>query len=193
MDNESPPIDELIQTEGLDKRKVEVKAVDRHDEVILEGLKNAPVYKKKGEVRAAIAKGGEVVVTKLADGTTETTNTAHEGDAIITNPGGEQYIIDVAKFEKRYEPKLGEDGTPVEGVFSAKGYCKAIDNPWGNPITMMASWGEMQNGQTNCKIADTYEPMTKEFGGDPYIIGLDEFNNTYELASQAQQSPQTTA
>lgn len=153
--------------------------VDRHDPVIMQGLVDAPIYRKQGEVRATIAQGGETVVTKLADGTTETNNTAKPGDAIITNPGGEQYIIDAVKFGKRYEPKLGEDGTVQDGVFAAKGYCKAIDNPFGSPITMMASWGEMQNGQRDAKVADTYDIDTKALGGEPYIIGRVEFNQTY--------------
>lgn len=149
--------------------------VDRHDEKILTGLETAPVYRKQGEVKAVIAQGGEIVITKLADGSTETKNTAKTGDAIITNPGGEQYIIDEVKFNKRYEAKPGE-----EGVYLAKGHCKAISNPWGQPITMMASWGEMQNGQADCKIADTFDIQTQAFGGEPYIIGLKEFNQTYK-------------
>lgn len=156
--------------------------VDRHDERIMQGLAEAPIYKKQGEVRASIAQGGEVVVTKLADGSTETRNTANPGDAIITNPGGEQYIIDAVKFGKRYEPKLGENGKPEKGIFSAKGYCRAIDNPWGQPITMMASWGEMQNGARDAKIADTYDIETRTLGGEPYIIGRAEFVQTYKPA-----------
>ncbi len=113
----------------------------------------------------------------MADGTSETRNTAKIGDAIITNPGGEQYIIDSTKFARRYEAKEGEEGT-----FKARGYCKAIDNPYQAPITMMASWGEMQNGQADCKIADTFDSSTQELGGEPYIIGLAEFNQTYKEA-----------
>lgn len=149
--------------------------VNRHDKRIIDGLREAPIYRKQGEVRAVIAKGGEVVVTILADGTTETRNTAKQGDAIITNPGGEQYIIGAEKFAKRYEPKEEE-----EGVFIAKGHSKAIVNPWAVPITMMASWGEMQNGQSDCKIADTYDIETGILGGEPYIIAPREFNQTYK-------------
>ncbi len=151
--------------------------VDRHDPVIMEGLEKATLFRKQGEVRAVIASGGEEVVTKLADGTTETKNTAKEGDAIITNPGGEQYIIDSVKFNKRYEPKGGSGG-----VFRAKGQSRAIDNPFGNPIRMLASWEEMQNGAADCKIADTYDVETDKLSGEPYIIGLAEFLQTYKPA-----------
>jgi len=149
--------------------------ISRHDERILKGLEVALLYKKQGEVRVQIAKGGEEVITMLAEGTTETKNVARPGDAIITNPGGEQYIIDAVKFNKRYEPKMGADG-----VYVAKGYCRAINNPFGAPITMMASWGEMQNGAVDCKLADTFDPETGKLGGQPYIIGFKEFSQTYK-------------
>lgn len=150
--------------------------VNRHDPMIMERLKEAPVYRKQGEVRATIAQGGEIVITILGDGTTETRNTANPGDAIITNPGGEKYIIiDSEKFRKRYEPKKGE-----EGVYKAKGHCKAIVNPWHEGITMLASWNEMQNGQADCMIADIFDPATGELGGEPYIIGKAEFTKTYK-------------
>jgi hypothetical protein len=152
-----------------------IKVIDRHALEIMEGLANAPVYKKQGEVRAQIAKGGEGIVTKLADGTVETKNTAKAGDAIITNPGGEQYIIDGNIFVKKYQPKIGE-----EGVFIAKGYCKAIDNPFNSVITIMASWGERQNGAADCKLADTYDPETEMTAGEPYIIARAEFEQTYK-------------
>jgi hypothetical protein len=163
------------------------KEIDRHDEKLLQGLQEAPVYKKQGEVRAQIAAGGEEVVTTLADGSVETKNKAEQGDAIITNPGGEQYVIKADKFVKRYEAKAGE-----EGVYSAKGYCRAIDNPYGEPITMMASWGEMQNGQIDCKIADTYDLETQQVGGEPYIIGRAEFNDTYKPADKVPSQPSNT-
>lgn len=47
---------------------------------------------------------------------------------------------------------------------------------------MMASWGEMQFGDTYCKIADTFDPITGEFGGQPYIIDRTSFEQTYVLA-----------
>lgn len=45
----------------------------------------------------------------------------------------------------------------------------------------MASWGEMQTGNSSCIIAVIYNPVTKVIDKDPYIIGEKEFNNTYEL------------
>jgi len=168
----------MSETSETENHQQPIK-IDRHDEKIMSGLKNASVYRKQGEVRARIALGGEVVTTKLADGTTETKNTAKTGDAIITNPGGEEYIVGAEKFGKRYEPKEGEGN---EGIFVATGHCKAIDNPWEQPITMMASWGEMQNGQRDCKIADTYDVGTHTLGGEPYIIGSTEFAQTYRPA-----------
>jgi len=152
------------------------KEIDRHDPIITTGIESAPVYKKKGEVTAQVAAGGEKIETILADGTKETANTAEAGDFIITNPGGERYIVKPDKFNKRYGPKEGE-----EGVYEAKGYCKAISNPYEEDIKMMASWGEVQIGDWECKLADTYDPETKTLGGEPYIIEKNAFEQTYGI------------
>lgn len=150
------------------------KEVDRHDPIITEGIEKAPIYRKKGEVRAQIALGGEVIETILANGMKETTNTAEPGDYIITNPGGERYIVKPDTFGKRYSPKEGENG-----IYEAKGYCKAIINPFGEDIKIMASWGEVQVGDNECILADTYDPETKSLGGEPYIIEKNAFEETY--------------
>lgn len=154
-----------------------IREIDRHASEIMEGLVNAPIYKKQREVRVEIAKGGEEIITKLADGTFETKNIAQAGDAIVTNPGGERYIVPGMNFVKEYQPKIGE-----EGLFFEKGCCKVIDNPFNVPITMMASWGEMQNGAADCKLADTYDLETRTMGGEPYIIARAEFEQTYRSA-----------
>lgn len=38
-----------------------IKKIDRHDPKIMEAIKNAPIYKKHGEVRVKFAEGGERV------------------------------------------------------------------------------------------------------------------------------------
>lgn len=158
------------------------KKVDRHAPEIVDALANGPVYKKIGEVRATVAAGGEIVVTKLNDGFTETQNKAKPGDMIITNPGGERYILDASKFQKRYEQKLDEHGNAVSGLYTARGFCVAIDNPFNAPITMIASWGEYQNGESDAKIADSFDPVSGRSENEPYIIGKNEFSQTYELS-----------
>lgn len=154
--------------------------VDRHDEQILNRLATAPLYKKRGEIKAVVAQGGERVVTTLPDGTVETENTALPGDAIVTNPGGEQYIVDASMFAKRYKPKPGE-----EGVYTAAGYCRAVRNFFGQPISILASWGEKQRGAADCLIADTFNTETGQLDGEPYLIAAAEFEQTYRLAGSA--------
>jgi hypothetical protein len=100
-------------------------------------------------------------------------NKAGEGDWIMTNPGGEQYIISEKKFLGRYE------ATDESGVYSAKGYCRAITNPFGKPIEIMASWGSPQTGDERCLIADTCDASGK-VDGEPYLIDADAFAKTYK-------------
>lgn len=107
--------------------------IDRKSEQIMGALAEAPVFKKQGQVTARRAEAGEKITTTLESGAKETDNTANEGDYIVTNPSGEQYIISEQKFLGRYE--ASDEG----GVYNAKGYCRAIKNPFGHPIEIMAS------------------------------------------------------
>ncbi|MBP9738996.1 hypothetical protein KBD20_04885 [Candidatus Saccharibacteria bacterium] len=142
-------------------------------------LAEAPVYAKKGLVQLRPATPGEKIITTLADGTVETENIAGENDVIVTNPGGEQYIIDAEKAGKRYEP------TDEDGVYRAKGMARAIVNPTGQPIEITAPWGEKQFGNPDCLVATVFDPdQPDEIGSDRYIIGADEFAETYGLAEE---------
>ncbi len=116
---------------------------------------------------------GEKITTTLEGGAKETVNKASEGDWIMTNPGGEQHIISEKKFLGRYEV------TDESGVYSAKGYCRAIPNPFGKPIEIMASWGSPQTGDERCLIADTCDASGK-VDGEPYLIDADAFTKTYK-------------
>jgi hypothetical protein len=137
-------------------------------------LAEAPIYKKFGKVNAHVAQGGETIKTVLADGTEETTNTAESDDVIVTNPTGEQYILKPDRFNSRYE------ATEDEGVFNAKGKARVVPNPTGEPIKIIAPWGEEQFGGPDALIATVYDPdKPDEVGSDRYIIGRDEFNATY--------------
>lgn len=147
---------------------------DRKSPEIMTALAIAQVFKKQGQVQARPAVAGEKIATVLASGTTETNNTAKEGDWVMTNPSGEQYIIAEAKFLGRYE------ATETSGAYQAKGYCRAIKNPFGHPIEIMASWGEPQMGDENCMIADICDADGNNMGGEPYIIEANAFAETYK-------------
>jgi hypothetical protein len=148
--------------------------LDLSTEEFTKKLAEAPVFAKKSLVNARVATAGEKITTTLADGTQETVNSANEGDVIITNPGGEEYIIGDEKFTKRYEP------TQEEGVYRAKGMARAFQNDTGRPIEIMAPWGEKQFGDTNCMVATTFDPDSpNEVSADRYIIGRQEFEDTY--------------
>lgn len=153
---------------------MQFEKIDRKSPKIMEALASATVFKKQGRVRAHRAEAGEKITTTLASGSKETVNTANEGDWIVTNPSGEQYIISREKFESRYEP------TDEDGIYGAKGHCRAIVNPFGKPIEIMASWGEPQTGNERCMIADTCDENGENMGGEPYLIDADAFAETYK-------------
>ncbi len=148
------------------------KHIDRKSPGIMAVLVVAPVFRKFGTVKAREAQLGEKVTTTLANGARETSNAANAGDWIVTNPSGEDYIISAEKFLGRYE------STAEPGVYRAKGYCRAVKNPFGEPIEIMASWGEPQQGNAECMIADTCDAQGKT-DGEPYLIDAVAFAATY--------------
>lgn len=150
------------------------RKIDRKSAEILAALASAPVYKKYAKVKARPAVVGEEITTTLKGGAQETVNTAKDGDWVMTNPSGEQYIIPGKKFLSRYE------ATSEVGVYQAKGSCRAIKNPFGQPIEIMASWGEAQTGDENCLIADVCDERGANMEGEPYLIEAAAFAETYK-------------
>lgn len=89
-------------------------------------------------MKARVAEAEEDITTTLADGTEETVNTAQPGDVVVTNPGGETYVIGSDKFAGGYE------ATDEDGVFQAKGMVRAFQNDTGKAVTIVPSWGGTQ-------------------------------------------------
>jgi len=142
-------------------------------------LAEAPVFEKTATIQARVAQFGEVVQTILANGTVETTDIANEGDPIVTNPGGEEYLIRHENFAHHYET------TDQEGVFKAKDLVRAIKNPTGEPIRIIAPWGKEMNGDAECYIVAGYDPANpEEIGSDRYLIGAQELADTYASIEQ---------
>jgi len=157
----------------------EALKLDLSTEEWTQKLAEAPVFAKKGIVGAEVATEETPVTTELADGTIETNNIAQPGDVIVTNPGGEKYILKPDNFAKRYE------ATEEEGIFRAKGMVRAVQNNSGQPVEIMAPWGEPQFGEPDCMIATVFDPENPdEIGADRYIIGRQEFLDTYGPAEE---------
>lgn len=137
-------------------------------------LATGSVFEKSATVAARPAKIGEVITTVLDDGTVETSNVAGDGDLVVTNPGGESYLVTKEVFNKRYK----ETGTP--GIFQAQGMVRAVPNPTGTQVAITAPWGEDMVGDKDCWIVeavDTTDPASRS--NDRYLIGGAEFVDTY--------------
>lgn len=127
-------------------------------------------YKKVGNVTARPAKIGEKIDTNI-NGKTETTNTAKAGDIVVTNPGGESYIISGKKFFERYS------STSDKNVFKAKGRAFAFKYS-GKDFSFMAPWGE----KMLCENDDYLVSLSKS-DLEIYRIEKDVFHSTYKRVS----------
>ena len=145
--------------------------VNLFTETMDEAFAKAPRYRKSVIVEARKTLKEEKLDTILASGVHETSRIVPVGHWIITNPGGEEYAVTEEKFLSRYEQM--EDGR-----CRAKGVIRALRNPTGEDVEIMAPWGEPQYGDKNCLFAATMDGT--EITNDRYIIGGDEFVDTYE-------------
>lgn len=163
--------------EAAKKEERPYRLLDRKSPEILEALRNAPVYEKHVLVRARRAKDGERIDTKLDDGTEETSNTAHESDWVVMNPQGEEYVVPADEFDAKYTE------TGAEGVYQARGLCRALPNPYHIPIEIEASWGEPMRGDGQCYIVDACDQNGTPAGA-PYLIAGPVFAATYRPAAE---------
>lgn len=148
--------------------------VDVQSSDFTEKLQAAEIYAKKAKVRAEYATEGVPIETILGDGTVETKNVTKEGDVIITNPGGEQYIMRQEDFFKRYE------ATDEDGVYRSTDMIRAVPNNTGTSIEIMAPWGEKMHGEPDCLIVSPVDfDNPHQVSSDRYIIGRHEFEQTY--------------
>ncbi len=93
-------------------------------------LTNGRVYTKFGDVLARAARAGEEVITRTPDGRVETRNTAKEGDFVLRNPTGEEYILAGNKLNARYRTVEGAP-TNIEGqpyqTYRPTGQTRAVE------------------------------------------------------------------
>ncbi|EPX78027.1 hypothetical protein [Salipiger mucosus] len=119
---------------------------------------------KTAMVTARPAEAGEPVITRMTDGHIETQGLAPDGAMIVTNPRGEEYIVDAETFSKRYQQR-GSVFTPRASPVRVL----KIDEH----VRFQAPWGE------EMRIARGVLVMAGE--NDIYGIQGIEFAETYDL------------
>lgn len=150
--------------------------VSLESEGIMKDLNEAPIYRKFVTIKARPGIVGEKIETKMQNGLKETSQIVEENEMIVTNPDGEEYIIPKEEFDKNYEE------TKDEGIYQSKGLCKAIENPFKEPIEIDAPWGEVEKEYADCMVVIKCDETGKVFK-KPYLIARKEFDDTYKLAA----------
>lgn len=163
---------------------------NRTSPLILSGGVNCSKF---GEIFARRALAGEEIVTVVA-GKQETRNVAKEGDYIVCNPGGEEYVVLGGVFARRYKSVEGGNSKQIDGrnyeLFSPKGRVRAVEvtaeiaerlgfrfNASGE-YHFKASWGETMV----VKVGDYLViPLNEDASpmGEVYRIERNAFGQTY--------------
>lgn len=122
-------------------------------------------YTKTVRVKARKGTVGDILVTRMKSGLVETVNTVkHDGDFILTNPSGEEYIIPKATFEAKYNPVPNEQSEyspkPSPQLFLRINESISFTAPWGEAMNIAA--GGFLN-VTDIKKKDVYGIQKEEF------------------------------
>lgn len=143
--------------------------------------KHGRLYRKKTNVLAKPAEGGEQVETVTSDGK-ETTNTAEKGEFLVRNQthARETYIMEPEQFHKKYE-YLGE-GKEGYAEYRALGEVKALELTPDTlqaldleaPFYFTADWGEKMVAKEGDYLAVPTDSQ------EVYRIARQEFGETYE-------------
>lgn len=150
--------------------------ISLHTPEISEKLLKSPIYIKDAIVTAREVTIPEEVHSILSDGSLESTRIAQIGDFIVTNPTGEEFVLDRKTFLERHQP------TGNSNEYLANGFIRAIPNPYGQQIHVKTVWGE-QSGSDQCMIAAIFDPKEPEkVSEDRYLIGLHEFRGSYRIS-----------
>ncbi|MBQ8481244.1 MAG: hypothetical protein IJ532_01760 [Alphaproteobacteria bacterium] len=150
-----------------------VTDMQKYVQDLLDAGQKPVYYTKTARIKARPGVPGETIVTKLADGHKETENPNIEtGDMVVTNPGGEQYVVKAETFKKKYEidPDNPEQYRPTGG---AQQFLRLKED-----IDFKVSWGEqsMRKGD--------FINITARASGDIYGVGQKEFFDTYGQCTQ---------
>ena len=106
-----------------------------------------------------------LVVTITSDGK-ETHNTANLGDAIISGPSGEKYVVKASSFPKLYVGQIGGPIHPEQNPRNISLYAGQ------DSINFIAPWGENM-------ILKSGDYLVKEGEGKYYRIAKKEYEMTY--------------
>lgn len=148
--------------------------VDLHTPEMTARFEQASIYRKHVVVQVEFAVGGEQIRTVLKDGTVETENVANPGDAIISVPDGERYILPAERFPTLYEHVAGDQ-------YLSTGTVRAFRSPVEEYVTILAPWGREQYGAPpEVWFATPYYPDRPELiTQDRYLIGTQVFRDTF--------------
>jgi hypothetical protein len=148
--------------------------VDVHSFEITQKLISSSLYEKTVLVHAYRVEHTHEIVTAFG-AFVETVNIAHVGDWVVINPDGEKYVLPEEQFFARYI------ATEIKDVYKSTGFIRAIQNPFGFPIEILAPWGKPQFGDEKCWLAVSLK-NNQIVSEDRYLIEAKAFVKTYMVA-----------
>lgn len=152
----------------------EFRQIDNIADYVKAGIESGEMipseFAKTARISAVQGVVGQEVVTVMQNGLEETRNTVTldektgEPGWIVTNPGGEQYIVPDSTFKKKYEidpqnPEMFKPkGAPVVCVTVSENI--TFEAPWGGEIVWLCL-SDWHKPFTDLDHAEQHEPHSK--------------------------------
>ena len=158
------------------------KKIDNIAEYVKDGIKSGKLtveeVAKFARINARQGTLGETVVTQMSNGLEETKNTVKldektgEPGWIVTNPDGEEYIVEDSTFKKKYEidPENPTQYKPKGGPVLSSEIDEHIEfeAPWGETMRIEAGGSLILSGPNDIygiqktEFENTYAPTGKD-------------------------------
>lgn len=145
--------------------------LDIYNEATTSFFNVSPLYRKKALVQAFQVESSTSIEVEEVHTSDSVLKEVPAGKWIVETDDG-QHSVSHEKFISRYY------ATP-EG-YRLKGTFRAFQNPLGQHISVITSWGGQEEGNEVCFLVALCDEETLEATAERHLVGYDEFILEYE-------------
>lgn len=134
----------------------------------------SPLYRKKAVIQATQVDSVTNLKVEAVHTSKSEIREVMPGEWIVETDDGKHSVSD-EKFSNRYEE--------TEEGFRAKGIYRAFQNPTGQKVSVITSWGGKEKGNELCFLVALCDDAL-EASSDRHLVEYDEFVSEYERISE---------
>lgn len=156
--------------------------LDIYNEATTAFFNVSPLYRKKAIVQAVQLESSTSIEVEAIHTSDSIVREVPAGKWIVATDDG-QHSVSHEKFISRYEET--EEGYRPKGTF------RAFQNPLGQYISVITSWGGQEQGNEVCFLVALCDDETLEATAERHLVGYDEFVLEYEKIPEEEPTEET--